>query len=96
MAVVRIVFWLVLAGLYALFATENWVQVPLVFGDTEVLIRLPALILAALLIGFLPTYIAYRVARGRRARSVAAVPVAVAPAHLPSEAQPTVAPPGCG
>jgi putative membrane protein len=95
-AVVRIIFWLVVAGLYALFATENWVQVPLVFGDTEVLIRLPALILAALLVGFLPTYIAYRVARSRRLRSIAPVAIPVAPVPLPSEAQPIVVPPGCG
>jgi len=98
MGVVRIVFWLIVIGLFVAFAAANSMQVPLNFGDPEVvvLVRLPALLLAAFLLGFLPTYIAYRVARGRRARSIAPVAVTVAPVHLPSEAQPTVVPPGCG
>ena len=106
MGVVRLVLWLIALVAFVVFAITNWTAVPLVFGTTEVVIRLPVLLLGVLLIGFLPMYLVHRWSRRRWAqRTLAAATSAYAPLPATSAvehpdavsfAQPTIVPPGCG
>jgi uncharacterized integral membrane protein len=76
-----------------LFAKANWTAVTLrLWGGLEADVKLPMLILAAFLIGFLPTLLIYRAriwALKRRLdpyeRTVSVPPVAPRPAAVPSE-----------
>ncbi len=103
MSIVRAVLWAGAAMLFAAFAIGNWTPVPLVFGATEVMVRLPVLLLAALLAGYLPAWIRYRLAQ-RRVNSLTLAAAAVPMAYVPprthpaalDQAQPTIVPPGCG
>ena len=95
MRIGRLILVVVAVAAFIVFAEANWTAVPMVFGPTEVLIRLPVLLLLTVLAGFLPGYLMYRIARGRKR---VAAPVMVAPPvrSMPSEAQPIAVPPGCG
>lgn len=103
MSFLRPIVWAVLAMLFAAFAIANWTPVPLVFGATEVMIRLPVLLLAVALLMWLPGSIRVRLAKRRvhaltlaaAAPPVAYVPPLSHPAAL-DQAQPTIVPPGCG
>lgn len=99
---IRLIFWVIVAMLFVAFAMANWTPVPLVFGATEVVVRLPVLLLAVALLGYLPAWVRYRLAK-RRVHTLtlaAAAPASyVPPAPHPSvldQAQPTIVPPGCG
>lgn len=103
MSLVRTFLWVVGTLVFAWFAATNWTPVRLVFGATEVMIRLPVLLLLAVLFGFVQGIVAGSLRRRRRARrasiaAAAALPGATptAASALPSEAQPTIVPPGCG
>ena len=84
-----------LLGIFALFAVQNWTGVPMVFGATLVTVKLPVLLLAAVLAGYLPMRLRYAFSRRRwvaRARPA----VADLPLEHPgaiSQAQPTCVPP---
>ena len=102
MSIVRPIVWAILAMVFVAFAIANWTPVPLVFGATEVLVRLPVLLLAAILVGYIPAWIRYRLAQRRvNSLTLAAAPAAAYsqplshPAAL-DQAQPTIVPPGCG
>ena len=57
----KTLFWVVLAVAIALFAKANWTSATLkLWGGLEADVKLPILILAAFLIGFLPTFAYYR------------------------------------
>jgi len=86
----RLAAWVVLATLFAVFAATNWTGVALAFGAAELVVKLPVLLLAAAALGYVAG--AFRT-RLRHRRRVAPPPVSTA---LPSEAQPTVVPPGFG
>jgi uncharacterized integral membrane protein len=61
MQFLKTLFWVVLTILLVLFAKANWTMVPInLWGGIIVELKLPILILAAFLVGFLPPYLVYR------------------------------------
>ena len=100
MRVVRIVVWLLLSFAFLAFAAANWSAVTMIFGRTEVVVRLPLLLLVVGSTGYVFASLRYRMGRPRAELAYVATPafertVASPRAALPSETQPTVVPPGC-
>jgi uncharacterized integral membrane protein len=61
MQFLKTLFWVALAVVLVLFSVYNWRPVELqLWGGLAADVKLPALILAAILIGFLPTFLFYR------------------------------------
>jgi putative membrane protein len=61
MQFLKTLFWVVLTGLLVLFARANWTTVTLrLWGGLIADVKLPILVLAAFLIGWLPTLILHR------------------------------------
>jgi putative membrane protein len=57
----KTVFWVLIAVVVALFASRNWSDVTLnLWSDIQADIKLPILLLAFFLIGFLPTWLILR------------------------------------
>lgn len=99
MRIVRLVLWLLFAFAFLAFASANWTPVTMIFGRTEVVVRLPLLLLLVSFAGYVAASLRYRMGRRREIGHVApaAVELQTQPrATLPSEAQPIVVPPGCG
>ena len=72
MQFLKILFWCLLAFVAALFTYGNWNSVPIqLWSGTEALVKLPFLLLVALLIGFLPTYIYHKTVRWRMRQRLA-------------------------
>lgn len=54
-------FWVLLAVVLVLFASRNWMPVPLrLWDDIEADVNLPLLLLMVFLLGFLPTWLVMR------------------------------------
>ena len=87
MQFLKTLFWIALTVVLVLFAKANWNAVTLkLWGGLEADVKLPVLVLAAFLLGFLPTFILYRTRLwGLRRRlepaerQVSVAPVAPAP-----------------
>ena len=61
MQFLKTLFWVLIAVLVALFARANWFDVTVnLWNDLQADIRLPLLLLAVFLIGFLPTWLFQR------------------------------------
>ncbi len=61
MQFLKTLFWIALTVVLVLFAKANWNAVTLkLWGGLEADVKLPILVLAAFLLGFLPTLIVYR------------------------------------
>lgn len=61
MRFLRTLFWIVVAVLITLFAAQNWRDVTVdLWGNLQADIKLPLLLLVAILCGFLPTWLIYR------------------------------------
>jgi uncharacterized membrane protein YhaH (DUF805 family) len=85
MQFLRILLWVVIAVLVTILAGRNWHDVTVnLWGDIQADIKLPVLLAAAFLIGFLPPYLLLRARRWRdrrrseaidRQRAVEATPV---------------------
>ena len=61
MQFLKTLFWVVLAVVVVLFAHANWNVVTLnLWGGLEADVKLPALLIGAFLLGFLPTFFLYR------------------------------------
>ncbi len=61
MQFLKTLFWIVLTVILVLFAKGNWFAVTLrLWGGLEADVKLPILLLAAFLLGFVPTFILYR------------------------------------
>ena len=61
MQFLKTLFWVILAIVMVLFASANWQSVTLnLWGGLQADVKLPALVIFAFLIGFLPTLIVYR------------------------------------
>ncbi len=61
MQFLKTLFWVLLAVFIALFASRNWSDVTLnLWGDIQVDIKIPVLLLAMFLLGFLPTFLIER------------------------------------
>ena len=57
MQFLKTLFWVLIAVLVVLFSTRNWFDVTVnLWGDIQADVKLPILLLAAFLIGFLPTW----------------------------------------
>lgn len=66
--------WVLAAVVVALFASRNWVPVTLsLWGDIQADIKIPALLLALFLLGFLPTWLIMRAKVWRLERRIEAV-----------------------
>jgi uncharacterized integral membrane protein len=79
----RTLFWVVVAVSLAIFANRNWNDVTLnLWGDIQVDVKLPFLLLLTFLVGFLPPYFLMRSRLWslRRKLALAERPTAVAPA----------------
>ena len=61
MQFLKTLFWVALAIILVLFASHNWHSATIrLWGGLEADVKLPVLILAAFLLGFLPTFLLYR------------------------------------
>jgi uncharacterized integral membrane protein len=61
MQFLKTLFWVALAVVLVLFARANWTEVELkLWGGLVADIKLPVLVFAAFLVGFVPTLILYR------------------------------------
>lgn len=61
MQFLKTLFWVIVAVVLVLFARANWDTVTIdLWGGLQADVKLPVLVVAAFLIGFLPTFIIYR------------------------------------
>jgi putative membrane protein len=61
MQFLKTLFWVIVAVVMVLFASANWQQVTInLWGNLQADVKLPVLVLAAFLLGFLPTFLLYR------------------------------------
>jgi len=61
MQFLKTLFWVVLAVVLVLFASVNWVPVTVhLWGGLEADVKLPALLMAAFLLGFVPMLVLHR------------------------------------
>ena len=61
MQFLKTLFWVILAVVLVLFARANWQTVTLnLWGGLQADVKLPALVIFAFVIGFLPTLVIYR------------------------------------
>lgn len=66
--------WVLAAVVVALFASRNWVPVTLnLWGDIQADIKIPALLFALFLLGFLPTWLIMRAKVWRLERRIEAI-----------------------
>jgi uncharacterized membrane protein YciS (DUF1049 family) len=74
MQFLRILLWVVIAVLVTILAGRNWHDVTVnLWGDIQADIKLPVLLAAAFLIGFLPPYALLRALRWRDRRRTEAI-----------------------
>jgi lipopolysaccharide assembly protein A len=61
MQFLKTLFWVLLAVILVLFASRNWSDATLnLWGDIQVDIKLPVLMLVVFLLGFLPLFLVHR------------------------------------
>jgi lipopolysaccharide assembly protein A len=85
MSFLKRLLWVVIAGFAIGLAAHNWRDVTLsLWGDLQIDIKLPVLLLAMVLLGWLPAWLGYR-ARMWRARRAALAPAPVVPVADGSE-----------
>jgi lipopolysaccharide assembly protein A len=104
MQFLKTIFWVLVAVVAVVFASNNWNRVTVKLGGTEVVAWLPLLLLIAFLLGLLPTLLLYRATRWRLRRklastekalaSVQSVPAPTASTVMPPAAAPIAVPPG--
>jgi uncharacterized integral membrane protein len=101
MQFLKTLFWVALAVILVLFATNNWHAVTMnLWGGLEVDVKLPALVVVSFLLGFLPMLIVHRARLWTMKRrlealerqATAAAYTAPAPAPVPSEPLPPAEP----
>ena len=74
MQFLRILLWVVIAVLVTILAGRNWHDVTVnLWGDIQADVKLPVLLAAAFLIGFLPPYLLLRAHRWRDRRRIEAI-----------------------
>jgi uncharacterized integral membrane protein len=86
MQFLKTLFWIALTVVLVLFAKANWNAVTLkLWGGLEADVKLPVLVLAAFLLGFLPTFIVYRARLWSLRRRLEPATVSIAPTRpIPS------------
>jgi putative membrane protein len=61
MQFLKTLFWVAVAVILVLFAVANWEPVTIkLWADLRADVKLPVLVIAAVLLGFLPTFMIYR------------------------------------
>ena len=96
MQFLKTLFWVLLAVFIALFASRNWSDVTLnLWGDIQVDIKLPFLLLMVFLLGFLPTFLIERARLWSMRRRVEAqerqqAAVATTPAPTATDESPVI------
>ena len=86
MRFLRLLLWLFLALLAALFLGRNWTDVTVdLWGNLQADVKLPLLLVLAFLLGWLPSSILWRARlwRMKRAELIAARPLAPPPIEEP-------------
>ena len=79
MAIVRTIFWVLLAVVLVLFAITNWQTVNVRIWNSLILeTRLPALVIGAFLLGLVPMWALYRTQRWRMKRRIAGLEATIA------------------
>lgn len=74
MNALKTIIWVFIAVALALFTARNWAPVTIwLWGDVQVSTKLPALILIAFLLGWLPTMVMYWASRWNYRRRIATV-----------------------
>lgn len=97
MQFLKTLFWVVLAVILVLFAKANWSMVTLrLWGGLEADVKLPVLLFAAFLIGFLPTLLLYRARLWSLRRRIEPVERNAPVVPPPSPAHPVVVDNGAG
>lgn len=82
MGFLRALFWIAITVVVMIFSLRNWTTVSLdLFGGLQADAKLPVLLLAAFLLGFVPVYIYHRVRTWRYRRRM----IDPMPAAAPSE-----------
>jgi len=72
----RTLFLIAVTVVVVVFSLRNWVPVTLnLFGDLQADVKLPVLLLASFLLGFLPMYVWHRLTRWRRRPAAEPAPV---------------------
>lgn len=80
MKFLKTLLWVVIAALAIGLAARNWRDVTItLWGDLQLDIKIPVLMLAMLLLGWLPASLAYRARTWRLARRASPAPVPVPP-----------------
>jgi putative membrane protein len=91
MQFLKTLFWIALTVVLVLFAKANWNAVTIkLWGGLEADVKLPVLVLAAFLLGFLPTFIVYRARLWGLKRRLEPTERRVGPAPAPPAAPPRV------
>ena len=79
MKTVRTIFWLLVLAALAAFAAANWQPVEVRIWQGLMLdTKLPALVIVAFLLGFLPTWAVYRATRWRLVKRIASLEASLA------------------
>ena len=79
MKILRTLSWLLAIALLVAFTVANWQPVEVRIWEGLVLdTKLPALVVAAFLLGFVPTWLVYRASRWRLAKRIAALETSLA------------------
>lgn len=86
MQFLKTLFWVLVAVVIALFASRNWMPVTLnLWGDIQADIKIPVLLGAMFLLGFLPTWIVMRARVWTMTRRVEALERNCAPGAVDAE-----------
>ena len=91
MAIVRTIFWVLVAVALVLFAINNWQPVEVRIWNSLILeTKLPALVIGAFLLGLVPMWALHRTTRWRHRRRIAGLEATLA---RPNTISPIVQPP---
>ena len=98
MAIVRTIFWVLLAVMLVLFAIANWQTVNVRIWNSLILeTKLPALVIGAFLLGLVPMWALHRTQRWRMRRRIAGLEATIARpntvAEIPAGPVPEPVPP---
>jgi putative membrane protein len=91
MQFLKTLFWVAVAVILVLFAIANWEPVTLnLWGGLQADVKKPVLVIAAFLLGFLPTFLVYRARLWslRRRYEPLERTISVAPPRPPAQAPP--------
>ncbi|AHE53865.1 lipopolysaccharide assembly protein LapA domain-containing protein [Sphingomonas sanxanigenens] len=89
MQFLRTLFWVLVTAVMVVFAIQNWKQVDISLSGITVEIKLPLLLLAVFLIGFLPMLVVSRTAQWQLRRRLDTTERALQQAVMSPPTEPT-------